>query len=252
MRTSVHGPGRGFGLWPALAAAAAALALLSGFGSSVPDRVFRGDVAAVKKALDRGEADVGDRFDAGFTLLDAAAISGNVAIAQLLTERGAAVNDAGNKLKRTPLFLATMNRHPGMVQWLLDHGARDSLATRDASGTTPLMVAVSSVQIDRVAYGTNALGHILPSKRVEVVPPDLSVVQALLRAGADPNGPRTGHGNTALHLAAWWGHADVVALLLSHGADPSIRNAGGQTALQMARGAGKDAAAGLLVQAEEK
>lgn len=30
-------------------------------------------------------------------------------------------------------------------------------------------------------------------------------------------------GRTALHMAARWGHLDVVELLLSHGADPAIK-----------------------------
>jgi uncharacterized protein len=38
-------------------------------------------------------------------------------------------------------------------------------------------------------------------------------------------------GNTALHWAALNGHADVVLLLIQHGADPSILNAAGHDAL---------------------
>ena len=30
---------------------------------------------------------------------------------------------------------------------------------------------------------------------------------------------------TALHQACWYGHTDIVMLLLQHGADPSIKNA---------------------------
>ena len=35
---------------------------------------------------------------------------------------------------------------------------------------------------------------------------------------------------TALHQACWYGHSDIVMLLLQHGADPSIKNAYGETA----------------------
>ena len=37
-------------------------------------------------------------------------------------------------------------------------------------------------------------------------------------------------GNTALHLASHLGRADIVQVLLDHGADPAIKNADGETA----------------------
>ncbi len=232
-----------------MVAVVATLSLLCGFATSPVDAVFRGDLDKVKRALDSGEVKIGDRFDSGFTLLHAAAIRGDVPIAELLVERGAQVNDLRNDLKRTPLFLASMNRRQAMVEWLLDHGARDSLSEKDAGGITPLLVAVSTVRLQKDAYATNALGHIFASPKVEESRPDLAIVSALLRAGADPNGPRTPNGNTALHIAAWWGHSDVVSLLLSKGADPSLVNGVGHTAEQLARSAGKDETARLIAAA---
>ncbi|MGQ0649721.1 MAG: ankyrin repeat domain-containing protein [Gemmatimonadaceae bacterium] len=55
---------------------------------------------------------------------------------------------------------------------------------------------------------------------------DLRAVKWLLDNGADPNA-RWSHWDamvTPLHLAAMQGHADVVRLLLSAGADPGIRD----------------------------
>jgi len=69
-------------------------------------------------------------------------------------------------------------------------------------------------------------------------------VKALLRAGANPNLP-AGFGFTPLHEAAEAGHADVVKVLLAHGADPRLKLAAayerfpvGATAAQVARLAG--------------
>ena len=46
--------------------------------------------------------------------------------------------------------------------------------------------------------------------------------------GADING-RNKDGNTALHLAAFFGRADVAKLLLENGANPQARNNDGET-----------------------
>ena len=42
---------------------------------------------------------------------------------------------------------------------------------------------------------------------------DIEVVDLLLDRGAEVSG-KTNSGSTPLHYAAWFGHADVVALLL--------------------------------------
>ena len=52
--------------------------------------------------------------------------------------------------------------------------------------------------------------------------------ELLLQHGADING-RNKDGNTALHLAAFFGRADVAKLLLENGANPQARNNDGAT-----------------------
>jgi ankyrin repeat protein len=52
-------------------------------------------------------------------------------------------------------------------------------------------------------------------------PHGVDVARVLIDAGADVN-KRCEHGRTALHIAAAWGHTDVVRLLLENGADPTI------------------------------
>jgi TonB family protein len=58
-------------------------------------------------------------------------------------------------------------------------------------------------------------------------------VSALLAQGADVN-ESTERGQTALMLAAVFGHDDVVALLLSHGADVKLKDGLGLTAMEWA------------------
>ncbi len=65
-------------------------------------------------------------------------------------------------------------------------------------------------------------------------PNGLDVARVLIEAGADVNRPCE-HGRTALHMAAAWGHLDVVSFLLDHGADPTIRDVQGMTPVRVAR-----------------
>jgi hypothetical protein len=74
------------------------------------------------------------------------------------------------------------------------------------------------------------------------------VVQALLAAGAPVNAADC-HGQTALIHVGWYGHLELVDLLLAHGADPSLRTTNGSSALDFARALHKDAVATRLEQA---
>ena len=74
-----------------------------------------------------------------------------------------------------------------------------------------------------------------------------AVLSALLDAGVDVDAPYE-HQLTALMWAAGQGQADAVALLLTRGARAGLRDDRGETALDIARGAGHEAvvrAAGL-------
>ena len=60
-----------------------------------------------------------------------------------------------------------------------------------------------------------------------------AAVAALLEAGADPN-ERASGGSTALIMAAGYGYAEMVRLLLAYGADPRMVDANGDSALTVA------------------
>ena len=61
----------------------------------------------------------------------------------------------------------------------------------------------------------------------------LGTAVALLDGGADVNRP-SADGTTALMMAAGYGYGDFVKLLLARGADPSMRDRHGETALDFA------------------
>src|SRR5690349_21154048 len=62
----------------------------------------------------------------------------------------------------------------------------------------------------------------------------IEVAKVLVDAGADVN-RQCEHGRTALHMAAAWGHLDLVTFLLEKSADPNIRDEEKMTPPMVAR-----------------
>jgi ankyrin repeat protein len=75
---------------------------------------------------------------------------------------------------------------------------------------------------------------------------DVPAMEALLEHGADPNVAVSDDGLTPLMFAATFGWTEAVAVLLAKGADPSIRDAAGNTPLRVARQAGYRGTARVL------
>jgi len=62
----------------------------------------------------------------------------------------------------------------------------------------------------------------------------IETIKTLLDADADINSTHNEYGNTALHIAAWFGHHDCVRLLISRGARLDIVNKYGSTPVHSA------------------
>ncbi|CAD7703349.1 unnamed protein product, partial [Ostreobium quekettii] len=62
----------------------------------------------------------------------------------------------------------------------------------------------------------------------------VAVGTALIEAGVNVDSKDTMDGSTSLHKASGWGNIDFVALLISAGANSTIRNNDGRTARSMA------------------
>ncbi len=140
------------------------------------------------------------------TPLHVATDQGDMEIVDLLLANGADV-DTPNHSGQVPLFLAIRKGHLE-IAWRLIHAGAEPPATTD-SGYTLLMVAV----------------------RAE----DLQLVRWLLDNGSPVNAVRPdGKRVTALMMAADEGDEAAVQLLLEYGADPSIKNDKGKTALDHA------------------
>lgn len=101
----------------------------------------RGDLAAARALLTADAAQVNQASPTtlGWTPLIEAAAAGQPAMAQLLLQHGANVNDAAKKDRTSALQMASMHGHTEVVKVLLAGGAKVDQATDD--GATPLLIA---------------------------------------------------------------------------------------------------------------
>ena len=124
-------------------------------------------------------------------------------VAKLLIETPKLKIDARNPVDESPLMMAALKGHTELVQLLIDKGA-----DVNKTGWAPLHYAAS-------------FGH-------------LQIMQMLLDAHAyiDAESP---NGSTPLMMAAQYGTASAVKLLLEGGADPLVKNQLGLTAIDFAQ-----------------
>ncbi|OOG85258.1 hypothetical protein B0E41_09025 [Hydrogenophaga sp. A37] len=137
----------------------------------------------------------------------------------LLSQRTVKV-ESRNVQGESPLMIAAIKGQLESAKRLIERGAEVN-----KTGWTPLHYAASRTEPDSVEMVRLMLHH---------------------HAYIDAESPNK---STPLMLASHYGHADVVRLLLEEGADPSLRNEQGLTAVDFARRAGRDETAELVAAA---
>ncbi|XP_078498779.1 ankyrin-3 isoform X6 [Lissotriton helveticus] len=175
--------------------------------------------------------------ESGFTPLHIAAHYGNINVATLLLNRGAAVDfTARNDI--TPLHVASKRGNANMVKLLLDRGAKIDARTKD--GLTPLHCGARSgheqvveMLLDRSAPLLSKTKNGLSPLHMATQGDHLNCVQFLLQHNV-PVDDVTNDYLTALHVAAHCGHFKVARVLLDKKASPNAKALNGFTPLHIA------------------
>ncbi|XDV44971.1 hypothetical protein PO909_013165, partial [Leuciscus waleckii] len=175
--------------------------------------------------------------ESGFTPLHIAAHYGNINVATLLLNRGAAVDfQARNDI--TPLHVASKRGNANMVRLLLERGARIDARTKD--GLTPLHCGARSgheqvveMLLDRGAPILSKTKNGLSPLHMATQGDHLNCVQLLLHHDV-PVDDVTNDYLTALHVAAHCGHYKVAKVLVDKRANPNAKALNGFTPLHIA------------------
>ncbi|KAM9773834.1 ankyrin-3-like isoform 22-T22 [Syngnathus typhle] len=175
--------------------------------------------------------------ESGFTPLHIAAHYGNINVATLLLNRGAAVDfKARNDI--TPLHVASKRGNGNMVRLLVERGAKIEARTKD--GLTPLHCGARSGHEQVVEMLLSRSAPILSKTKNGLSPlhmatqgDHLNCVQLLLHHDA-PVDDVTNDYLTALHVAAHCGHYKVAKVIVDKKANPNAKALNGFTPLHIA------------------
>jgi ankyrin len=178
-----------------------------------------------------------------WTALMYAARQGALESARTLAEMGADLNLVDSD-GTTALELAILNGHFDTAGMLTEKGADPNIA--DVTGMAAMYAAVDM----------NTLGEIYgrPGRKSMDKLTALDLIPILLAHGANPNAtlksptlsrahtpgePSLGEGTTPLMRAAKNGDTAAIRVLMAHGADASLKQKNGTTALMLASGVGR-------------
>lgn len=144
------------------------------------------------------------------------------------------------------VLLATYHGHPEIAQMLMENGAPLDLFEASATGQVERVAEIVDLEPDLVnAYAPDGFHPLGLASFFG----HQEVVELLLKRGAHVNRPsRNDMSVQPLHSAVAGGWREIVRLLLEHGADPNARQAGDFTPMQAAQQNGDEAMQQLLLE----
>ncbi|XP_042183036.1 ankyrin repeat and KH domain-containing protein 1-like isoform X3 [Oncorhynchus tshawytscha] len=205
---------------------------------SLAEACSDGDVNAVRKLLDEGRS-VNEHTEEGESLLCLACSAGYYELAQVLLAMHANVEDRGIKGDITPLMAAASGGYVDIVKLLLVHGA--DVNAQSSTGNTALTYACAGGFLDVVKVllkeganieDHNENGHTPLMEAASAG--HVEVARVLLEYGAGINTHSNEFKESALTLACYKGHLDMVRFLLEAGADQEHKTDEMHTALMEA------------------
>ena len=165
----------------------------------------------------------------GFNALHLAVRQGAKEVVKELIGAGADINLVSEGDQSSPLLIAAINGHWDLAMYLLEQGADPNIASH--AGATPLYGVINLHWAPRAFYPQ-------PRAQLNQEVEYLEIMEALLKAGADPNARLTKHlwyksfnfdvlnvhmeGATPFWRAAYGTDVRAMRLLLEHGADPTL------------------------------
>lgn len=218
---------------------------------SLAEACSDGDVGTVRKLLTEGRS-VHETTEEGESLLSLACSAGYYELAQVLLAMHASVEDRGIKGDCTPLMEAASAGHVDIVRLLVAHGADVNAVS--GSGNTPLMYACAGGHEECVralldnganVEDHNENGHTPLMEAASAG--HVGVAKILLEHGAGINTHSNEFKESALTLACYKGHLDMVRFLLAAGADREHKTDEMHTALMEASMDGHVEVARLLL-----
>jgi hypothetical protein len=137
-------------------------------------------------------------------------------IIQYLIDKGCDVNMFKPDLFQTPLFMAIYNGRPDLVEMLLAAGAK-----------------ITKTDIPAIVFGVKTMDKTDYQSHTNEI--ETRIIKSLLRRDINQLDWCDTNGNTPLHKAALFGNLESARLLVAHGADITILNQKGKTALDICR-----------------
>jgi ankyrin repeat protein len=154
---------------------------------------------------------------------------GNLTTVIELVDQHPEVVNARASWNETPIEAATQMGNRPIIEFLIERGAPVDFFTACVLGQTDRVR--TELATDPGRAGVRGI-HDLPSLYFAAIGGNLEVAELVLAAGADVN--EQAEAAAPIHGAVMGGHAAMVRLLLSHGADPERPDFKGRGARQLA------------------